>query len=147
MERMTYYDIAMKSYRNIDIQFEMAVSMDWYNLFAAECAQIVEKLIKGILEKSVLPDDVQANVFETHSLRLLTRILHRKYPNTINVQNASWIGDFYFDTKYPGDNFVIVSKYDAEQIRDITKSLADPLIALYESFPKDKTSFFGGASC
>lgn len=146
MGRMTYYDIAMKSYKSIDLQFDTAVSMDWYNLFAAECAQIVEKLIKGVLEKSDLPDDTQANIFETHSLRLLTRILHRKYPNTINAQNASWIGDFYFDTKYPGDNFVEVSKYDAEQIRDITKSLAEPLIALYNSLPSNKTNFFGGTS-
>lgn len=74
METMSYYDIAMMSYRNIDKQFELAENMEWYNLFAAECAQIVEKLLKGILNSSQLPEGTPANIFETHSLRLLTRI-------------------------------------------------------------------------
>lgn len=145
MGSMSYYDIAMMSYRNIDKQFELAEQMEWYNLFAAECAQIVEKLLKGVLSVSQLPEGVPANIFETHSLRLLTRVLHSIYPNTIKAQDATWLSDYYFDTKYPGDNFVVVSKSDAEQIRDITKELSDNLIDLYQSLPAQKTNFFGGA--
>ena len=43
MSSMSYFDIAMKSYTNIDKQFKLAEEMNWYNLFAAECAQIIEK--------------------------------------------------------------------------------------------------------
>lgn len=144
MSSMSYFDIAMKSYTNIDKQFELAEEMNWYNLFAAECAQIIEKMIKGILSVSRLPDDVSVSIFDTHSLHILTRALHTIYPITINAQNASWLSDFYFDTKYPGDNFVEVSKYDAEQILSITKSLAENLIDLYRNIGCSDTNFFGG---
>ena len=133
MSSMSYFDIAMRSYSNIDKQFHLAEEMDWYNLFAAECAQIIEKMLKGILSISKLPENTSPHIFDIHSLQVLTRTLHSIYPNTINAQNASWLSDYYFDTKYPGDNFVEVSKYDAEQILSITKDLAENLIALYLS--------------
>ena len=144
MSSMTYFDIAMRSYSNIDKQFHLAEEMDWYNLFAAECAQIIEKMLKGILSISKLPENTSPHIFDIHSLQVLTRTLHSIYPNTINAQNASWLSDYYFDTKYPGDNFVEVSKYDAEQILSITKDLAENLIALYNSINNTKTNFFGG---
>ena len=143
MSNMSYFDIAMKSYANIDKQFKLAEEMNWYNLFAAECAQIIEKMIKGILSLSVLPEDTSTHIFDVHSLPTLTRTLHAIYPNTINAQNAAWLSDYYFDTKYPGDNFVEVSKYDAEQILSITKSLANNLIDLYNSIASSETNFFG----
>lgn len=144
MSSMSYFDIAMRSYSNIDKQFHLAEEMDWYNLFAAECAQIIEKMLKGILSISKLPEDISPHIFDIHSLQVLTRTLHSIYPNTINAQNASWLSDYYFDTKYPGDNFVEVSKYDAEQILSITKDLAENLIVLYNSINNTKTNFFGG---
>ena len=144
MSSMSYFDIAMRSYSNIDKQFHLAEEMDWYNLFAAECAQIIEKMLKGILSISKLPENTSPHIFDIHSLQVLTRTLHSIYPNTINAQNASWLSDYYFDTKYPGDNFVEVSKYDAEQILSITKDLAENLIALYNSINNTKTNFFGG---
>lgn len=146
MSTMSYYDIAMKSYANIDKQFHLAEEMKWYNLFAAECAQIVEKFLKGVLSVINLPEETPANIFATHSLRLLTRTLHAVYPNTIKAQDASWLSDYYFDTKYPGDNFVVVSRSDALQILEITKSLADSLISLYQSLPITETKFFGGTT-
>lgn len=144
MSSMSYFDIAMRSYSNIDKQFHLAEEMDWYNLFAAECAQIIEKMLKGILSISKLPENTSPHIFDIHSLQVLTRTLHSIYPNTINAQNASWLSDYCFDTKYPGDNFVEVSKYDAEQILSITKDLAENLIALYNSINNTKTNFFGG---
>ena len=145
MSTMSYFDIAMKSYENIDKQFRLAKEMEWYNIFAAECAQIVEKLMKGVLSVIGVPEGTSPNIFETHSLRQLTRAIHSSYPNTVKAQDASWLSDYYFDTKYPGDNFVVVSKSDAEQILEITKSLADSLISLYRSIPSSKTNFFGDA--
>lgn len=145
MSSLSYFDIAMKSYSNIDKQFHLAEEMNWYNLFAAECAQIIEKMLKGILSLLELPEDTSPHIFDTHSLQVLTRILHSIYPNTINVQNAAWLSDYYFDTKYPGDTFVEVSKYDAEQILSITRDLADNLITLYNNLTEaKKTNFFGG---
>lgn len=143
MSSMSYFDIAMKSYTNIDKQFKLAEEMNWYNLFTAECAQIIENMIKGILRLSVLPDNASTHIFDVHSLSALTRTLHAIYPNTINAQNAAWLSDYYFDTKYPGDTFVEVSKYDAKQILSITKSLASNLIDLYNSITSSKTNFFG----
>lgn len=146
MSNMSYFEIAMKSYTNIDKQFKLAEEMNWYNLFAAECAQIIEKMLKGILSSLTLPEGTSTHIFDIHSLSVLTRTLHAIYPNTINAQNAAWLSDYYFDTKYPGDNFVEVSRYDAEQILSITKSLADNLIALYRSLESSETSYFRGSN-
>ena len=145
MSNMSYFDIAMKSYVNIDKQFQLAKEMNWYNLFAAECTQIVEKMLKGVLSLPSIVENIPPHIFDTHSLPHLTRALHAIYPNTINAQNAAWLSDYYFDTRYPGDNFVEVSLYDAEQLLEITKSLAGSLITLYHSLTDNKTNFFGGA--
>lgn len=144
MSSLSYFDIAMKSYSNIDKQFHLAEEMKWYNLFAAECAQIIEKMLKGILSLSKLPEDTSPHIFDVHSLPALTRALHNIYPGTINAQNAAWLSDYYFDTKYPGDTFVEVPRYDAEQILSITKDLADNLIVLYARISGTRTNFFGG---
>lgn len=89
MSSMSYFDIAMRSYSNIDKQFHLAEEMDWYNLFAAECAQIIEKMLKGILSISKLPENTSPHILIfTHcrclhvlcTVSTLIRLMHKTHP-------------------------------------------------------------------
>lgn len=43
-----------------------------------------------------------------------------------------WLGDFYFDARYPGDNFVEVNKEDALECIRITEDLQQKVRNLLE---------------
>lgn len=83
-------------------------------------------------------------------MQTLARALQVNYPNTIRVQDAAWLGDYYFDTRYPGDDFVVVSEYDARMLLETTKTMAENLITLYDSLRANKagqsTNYFGGTN-
>ena len=72
--------------------------------------------------------------------------MHINYPNTIKTEDASFLEDFYFDTRYPGEDFIIVDEYEAETILNITKIMAESLIALYDKLTSTE-NFFGGRGC
>ena len=143
MGEMSYFEISMRSYKSIDEQFDFAKKHDWFNPFAAECVLIIERMIKGILSVSGLPEGASPHILEKHSIRLLARALHTKFPNTVKIEDASWLGDFYFETRYPGEDFVIVDEHEAETILNITKTMAESLIELYDKLSSSE-NFFGG---
>lgn len=133
---MNYFEIALKSYNILDKQYEFAADTDWYNLFAAECPQIIEKMMKGILELTSPTNGQDVSIFGTHSLTRLARAVNEIYPNTVNIEKASWLGDYYFDSKYPGDDFIIVNKDEALKIKETTQILAESLLDLKGSIEK-----------
>lgn len=141
---MTYFELANGYYRHLDHEFESACEIDWFNVFAPECAQVVEKFMKAVLELRELPENVSLSIFDTHDLMRLGRAVNKLYPNTISEEKAAWLSHFYFDTRYPGDNCFAVSKYDAEQVKKVTETLAEPLISLYKSLVSEETNLFGG---
>ncbi len=141
---MTYFDLAYGYYKHLDHEFKSACEIEWFNVFAPECAQVVEKLMKAILELKELPENVSLSIFDTHDLMKLSRVVNRLYPNTVSEEKAAWLSHFYFDSRYPGDNCFAVTEYDARQVKEVTEQLSEPLIMLYNSLSTKKTSLFGG---
>lgn len=142
MSELSYYEIALKTYRCLDVLFETAEKMDWYNSFTVECQQIVEKLLKDILMR-ILPVSTKLNaLLSSHDLAVLSRALNKEYPNTIKVADCAWLTDYYFDTRYPGDNFFVVTKADAEDVKEITIALSDKLIEFHNYVVAKPTSYF-----
>ena len=69
----------------------------------------------------------------SHNLRAITNKLKEAYPELeLSTKDMKWLGDFYFDARYPGDNFVEVNKEDALECIRITEDLQQKVRNLLE---------------
>lgn len=97
-----YYKIACS-----DLQYMQAtLHLPFYNQIVIHAQQITEKMLKSIVER-VCVDPFK--LLATHNLRALYLEIHQEDPNFIlNKGELSLLKDFYYDAKYPGDNYVDV---------------------------------------
>lgn len=144
---LTYYDIAMRTYRSLDAFFDAADKTDWYNPFATECQQIVEKLLKDLLTRILPLSSRLESLLRSHDLGTLARAINSVYPNTLRIQDCTWLTDYYFDTRYPGDNFFVVTRYDALEVRKVTDALVESINSIRGSLSKTTDSFFENGGC
>lgn len=139
---LTYYDIAMRTYHSLDTFFDAADKSDWYNPFATECQQVVEKLLKDLLTQILPLSSKLESLLHSHDLGTLARAVNGMYPNTLRIQDCAWLTDYYFDTRYPGDNFFVVTRYDALEVKKVTDTLVESILSVRSSLPKTAGSFF-----
>ena len=108
MVKNDYYSIACNDYkyllRNLD--------SDFYNNMAVACQQICEKALKSILVY-VNPDI--KSVINSHNLRQIYNAINiDKEVINLDIAKLSLLKDYYFEVRYPGDNFTNVSKEEFE---------------------------------
>lgn len=83
---------------------------EFRNNSVALCEQVIEKLFKSIIEKVVVDNE---SLLRGHNLKRL----YDSISSEISLDKEARlyllaITDFYFDARYPGDDFVNVSKED-----------------------------------
>lgn len=103
-----YYDIA---YNNL-LYLEYTLQTEFYNDIAVQCQQISEKMLKSALEEvcTTLNNDID-KLMHSHNLRALYDKVHQVDADfLLDRGKLSMLKDYYFDAKYPGDNFVTVTK-------------------------------------
>lgn len=106
-----------------------------YNRFAVESQQVVEKILKGIVEKcEEIPYTEKASLLSTHNLRKLGVEINRQYGVELNVSDLAFLKDFYFEA-YPGDNFTVVSKDDRNKCLSIVNDVLGKVLYLCEDVP------------
>lgn len=103
-----YYDIACN-----DIKYLEAIGdVGYYNQPAALCQQISEKLLKSLVENLYTGDDI-VDVLRSHSLKTLARSIKSSLTSfTIDIKDLSYLTNFYFETRYPGPDYHLVTKTD-----------------------------------
>ena len=94
-----------------------------YNGVVSMCAQAGEKFLKAIREIAFSDDDETIQLLHTHNLRTLHNKISSRYKLSADSKECKWLGDFYMDASYPGDNFVVATKEDAEECLRITELL------------------------
>lgn len=103
--RNDYYDIA---YHNL-LYLEHALSTSFYNDIAIDAQQVTEKMLKSVLEQVSDSDDLD-KLLHSHNLRAIYDKIHREYSDFhVDRGDLSILKDYYFDAKYPGDNFITVT--------------------------------------
>lgn len=131
----------MNSYLGIadnDLMFlraVLAVSMQsgYFNHIAIQSAQVVEKSLKAIAEIKLVDNDEINGLLRTSNLRKIAQALNSidGIPQ-IDLVKCKFVGDFYFDVQYPGDDFIAVD-YDtavyciecAEEINRLAHEILD----------------------
>ena len=103
-----YYDIAC----NDIIYLQNSLNLPLYNQIAVNAQQVVEGLLKSTAERTCIGIE---KLMLSHNLRALYDEIHKVEPSfKLDRGQLSMLKDYYFDAKYPGDNFVIVSQDDCD---------------------------------
>ena len=140
---MDYFEIAKRSYDMLERNLATCEDFEWYNTFAADCQQGIEKFMKAGIE-TFSGEGIDEHIFKSHKLGRMAEIINSHFEDLIDVRTAAWIEDFYFDARYPGDDFVVVSKDTALELFEATKNISEKLIEVYNNQKSsEKTSFFG----
>jgi len=106
-----YYHIAMN-----DLEYLNAVKdVPYYNQNCIACQQISEKLLKHIVSISYSEDDMD-KILKSHSLRTLYRAIRRNITSfNLPEEELANLTDYYFDAKYPGNDFFTANKEDFDK--------------------------------
>ena len=81
-----------------------------YNGLASMCAQSCEKYLKAILELCFVERQRLISLLHSCNLRSIYNVVITKYELQISSKDCKWVGNFYFDARYPGDNFILVGR-------------------------------------
>lgn len=124
----SYFGMAENDYLYAKGGMETCRRLGNYNGVASGCAQAAEKYLKALAERCLVDDPEAVTLLKTHNLRSLVNKLKEQIPGIpLDSRDCKWLGDFYFDARYPGDNFVTVNEEDAlECLRDYSGSPAHP---------------------
>lgn len=103
-----------------------------YNGVASMCAQAAEKYLKAVIEKCIFREDA-ISLLKSHNLRSILNVIKEEYPDVkITARDVKWLGDFYFDARYPGDNFVEVSRQDALECLEMVEIIEQEVKKILE---------------
>ena len=113
MIKNTYIDIAEN-----DLEYLEAVlktGNTFYNQLAVQCQQVAEKFLKGYLDNLLLEEDV-TDLLRKNNMKKIAARLNELKPNLkLDTVGLAYLTDFYFDARYPGDDFYTVSKEEFEK--------------------------------
>ena len=113
MIKNNYLDIAEN-----DLQYLEAVlktGNTFYNQLAVQCQQVAEKFLKGYLDRTLLEEDV-SDLLRKHNMKRIAAKLNEIKPELkLDTIGLAYLTDFYFDARYPGDDFYTVSKEEFEK--------------------------------
>ena len=128
MIKNDYYGIACNELNYL----ESVLPSIYYNPLVVQVQQIAEKMLKSVANS--MYTDIET-LLHGHNLRQLYLKIHEGEPEFIlDAHKLSTLKDYYFDAKYPGDNFVTVTAeefdvcldtmYDViEQVNNFRKKL------------------------
>ncbi len=113
MIKNTYIDIAENDLQYLESVLETGST--FYNQLAVQCQQVAEKFIKGYLDKLLLEEDI-SDLLRKHNMKKMASKLNECYPElNLDTIGLAYLTDFYFDARYPGDDFYTVSKEEFEK--------------------------------
>jgi len=112
----------MKSYKELALydmkSAEASYEYELWNKVGRESQQICEKYLKQYLQENhLLTEELE----RSHNLKKLLRII-QDYDKDIYRQ-VSIITGYYYETNYPGENYIELDKEMADEAMEIAKSL------------------------
>lgn len=124
MEKLnSYLGMARNDYLYARNGMSLGKKIGNFNGVAALCSQSGEKYLKAVIEKCFIGDEDALDLLHSHNLRALYNKVITKFNLQVSSKDCKWLGDFYFDARYPGDNFVVVNEQDAEECLRIVEAL------------------------
>lgn len=115
-----YYDIAMNDYKFL----QQTIGLGFYNNTLPIMQQICEKMFKSILVDFDLVE-VDSSIMRSRKLDRLFEFIkkHIAVKSDIRVGDLAWLTGFYFDCRYPGDNYIQADKSQEDEALIITNDV------------------------
>jgi len=124
MEKLnSYIGLAKNDYFYAKSSMEAGRSLGNFNVIASLCAQAGEKFLKAVIERGFSDDPSVLDLLHSHNLRALYNKIITRYSLSVTSKDCKWLGDFYYDARYPGDNFVEVNESDAQECLNIVQQI------------------------
>lgn len=118
----SYYDIAERDYRYF-MQYKNMIQPDYNNPLAIQAQQIVEKLLKHLIECYCQEEDPR-EILRSHKLQSIYLTINRIYPEfQLNRNDLLFLSSFYYDARYPGVDFIMVNEEDAIRCVQIVEEI------------------------
>lgn len=109
----TYLDIAENDLQYLESLLQ--IKSTFYNQLAVQCQQVAEKFLKGYLDKTCVEEDV-SDLLRKHNMKKIASKLNEMNPElNLDTIGLAYLTDFYYDARYPGDDFYTVTKDDFEK--------------------------------
>lgn len=139
MEKMnSYYGRAESDYHYAKAGMATGEQLGDYNNVAIMAAESAGKFLKAIIELDFTDDPGVVRLLKTHNLRSLYNKITTKRNLSLSSRDCKWLGDFYFDAQYPGDNFVTVSKNDALECLELLEIIKKDTEAILNDITEDR---------
>lgn len=113
----------------------LSAGSSYYNQLAVQCQQVAEKFLKGYLERVYLDEDI-TDLLRKHNIKKIASKLNEIYPDLkLNTVGLAFLTDFYYDARYPGDDFYTVSEGDFDQCLSIMYDTVNKLRKHFSDVP------------
>lgn len=127
MIRNSYLDIAENDLEYLESVLK--TGSRFYNQLAVQCQQVAEKYLKGYLDRLLTDEDV-SDLLRKHNMKRIASRLNELYPDLeLDTIGLAYLTDFYFDARYPGDDFSVVTEQEFQKC----------LLIMYDTVNKLKT--------
>ena len=127
MIKNNYLDIAKNDLEYLESI--LAVGSTFYNQLAVQCQEVTEKFLKGYLELCFLDEDV-SDLLRKHNMKKIAVRMNQWKPNlNLDTVGLAYLTDFYYDARYPGDDFYTVTKEEFDKCKEI---MYDTILKLKE---------------
>ncbi len=113
MIKNTYLDIAENDLQYLEAVLKTGNTI--YNQLAVQCQQVAEKFLKGYLDRMLLEEDVSELLRKNSLKKIAAKLNDIKSELELDTIGLAYLTDFYFDARYPGDDFYTVSKEEFEK--------------------------------
>lgn len=117
MSLKSYYEIALNDYRFLNTIRDG----DFYNKIGVECQQIAEKFLKYLYVTYVDVSEQEERFIKTHSVHKIAIQINKHLGTSFDYSSLALLTDYYFDTRYPGDEYI-----------DLTSDMADHALKLID---------------
>lgn len=117
MIRNTYLDIAENDLQYLESV--LAMGSTFYNQLAVQCQQVAEKYLKGYLDKILVDEDVTDLLRKHNMKKIASRLNEVNGELGLDTIGLAYLTDFYYDARYPGDDFYNVTRDDFDKCLSI----------------------------
>ena len=120
MSMNSYYALAQNDY----LYLQNGRNTGLYNNIAVQSQQVVEKYLKHLVDTFCVDNSEANNALKTHNLIKIYKILMDSGVDLkVNKGELSLLKDFYFNARYPGDDFIEVTQDEANDCLNIVEEV------------------------
>lgn len=134
----SYMGMARNDYEYAKDGMSTGARLGNYNNVASGCAQSAKKYLKAVLEKGFEEKQEILPLMHNHNLRALYNKVITKYHLSVSSKDCKWLGDFYFDARYPGDYFLEVNRNDAEECLRLVELLQNDVTSIMQQINTER---------